>query len=253
MKGIEGMKNNWNNSLVFRFFDYVFRLVLINLIIIIPSFLFFIVISLFFKEQNNLLLNILALIPIILYLYPAICAGVNVIRLYELRETNSLFKDFFKSFIKNYFKALLETIIIGIAIVLFFNSIRYFYLNLNQGIINIFGLIASIGFALMFLIIFIHLPLIMAYGEGLNIIQDFKLAFLMAFKDLLSTIIVAVITIIWAFIIIRFDTIFIILITVGMSLPMYLAVKLTFKKYYIVYLRTNQDEKERINNGGNNE
>lgn len=243
------MKSNFSNSKIFRFFDYVFRLVLINLLIVVPSFSLLYIFSLVLKDNDNVILNYLPLVPIILYFYPAVCAGINTIRLYELKVTDSLFKDFFKSFGKLYLKALIETIIIGVFVVLMYNSITFFYLNINESIINNIGFVMSIGFSVMMIAVIIHLPLIMGYCEGLNVFQDIKLAFLMAFKDLIISLVLAVIIAVWLYLLIVFDQSMIFLIIGGVSFPLYLIVKLTYKKYYIVYIRTLKDENSR--KGGN--
>ena len=89
-------KFNLYNSKIFRFFDYVFRLVLINLFILLPSFLLFYIMTIFFNDLINTVWGLLTLVPAVLYMFPAICAGVDLIRKYELKETNGVFKEFFK-------------------------------------------------------------------------------------------------------------------------------------------------------------
>ena len=116
---------NLYNSKIFKIFDYVFRLVLINLLILVPSFLIIYLMSLFFKEQIYTVWGLLALIPALLYLYPAICAGVDLVRKYELKQCNTVFKEFFKSLKRVYLKALIETIILVLAGLLFGNSIFF--------------------------------------------------------------------------------------------------------------------------------
>ena len=98
-------KFNLYNSKIFRFFDYVFRLVLINLFILLPSFLLFYIMTIFFNDLINTVWGLLTLVPAVLYMFPAICAGVDLIRKYELKETNGVFKEFFKSLKRVYLKA----------------------------------------------------------------------------------------------------------------------------------------------------
>ena len=181
-------KFNLYNSKIFKFFDYIFRLVLINLFILLPSFLLFYIMTIFFEDLVNSAWGLLTLIPAVLYMYPAICAGVDLIRKYELKETNGVFKEFFKSLKRVYVKALLETIIILVFVVLFYFSISHFARYYNDGVINVIGLYLSIAFAIMLLVIIVHLPLVMNYMEGCLIIDDIKLAGMMAFQDLIITI-----------------------------------------------------------------
>ena len=235
------MKSNWYNNKIFRFFDYVFRLVLINLMVIVPSFLALFLVSLLLKDDTNNLLIFLPLIPVVLYFFPSFTAGVNTVRMYEMKLSDTLFKDFFKNFIKTYLKSLLESVIITIFVFLLYNSISYFYNNINEGAINIIGLMLSITFAVMILMIIIHLPLISAYMPGLSVFQDIKLAVLMAFKDILISLGLALFIILWGGILIMADPTKIFLIIGGASLPIYLSVKLTYKKYLAVYVRTNKE------------
>jgi uncharacterized membrane protein YesL len=226
--------NSLYNSKIFKFFDYVFRIVLLNLLIIIPSFLFIAIVNYFFEDATSTW-SLLALIPLILYLYPSMCACVDVYRKYEMGLTKLVFKEFFKSFKKVYVKALLETLILLVVILLFYNSISFFYRSIDEGNIYIFGLLLSIAFAVMISCVVLHLPLVMNYMEGCRIIDDIKLAAIMAFKDLGITLALIITIVAIVFIDINYDTVMIIC---GVSLPLYLIVKLTFKKYYIVYIRT---------------
>lgn len=230
---------NLYNSKIFKFFDYCFRLVLINLLILLPSFLLFYLFSLFFKNNMDTILGLIPLIPAMLYMYPAICAGVDLIRKYELKQCNTVFKEFFKSLKRIFIKALIEIIIILIFFVLFYFSIRYFYLHLSDGIINGFGFVLAIAFAIMLLVIIVHLPLVMNYMEGCMIIDDIKLASMMAFQDLVITL--GIVIFIIGDVALMFYTPTLAVIC-GFSLPMYLLIKLTFKKYYIVYIRTHKDK-----------
>ena len=67
------------------------------------------------------ILGLIPLIPAMLYMYPAICAGVDLIRKYELKQCNTVFKEFFKSLKRIFIKALIEIIII-----LIFFALMYF-------------------------------------------------------------------------------------------------------------------------------
>ena len=212
-------KFNLYNSKIFRFFDYVFRLVLINLFILLPSFLLFYIMTIFFNDLINTVWGLLTLIPAVLYMFPAICAGVDLIRKYELKETNGVFKEFFKSLKRVYLKAFLETLIILVFVVLFYFSISYFIRHYEDGIINVIGLYLSIAFAIMLLVIIVHLPLVMNYMEGCLIFDDIKLAGMMAFQDLMITIGIVLFIIGDVAIMMVTPTVAVIC---GFSLPMYL-------------------------------
>lgn len=231
---------NLYNSKIFKVFDYLCRIVLINLLLFIPSFLLLYLMDMCLKNVSFTLKPIILLIPSIIYLYPAICASTNLLIKYELKLTNSVFKEFFKSFKKVSIKALIETIILVIFLGLFLNSISYFYNNIENGILYLVCFIFAVAFTVMFFAIVIHLPLVMSYMEGCRVIDDIKLASMMAFKDLGITIALIITTIAIIVLAVNYNTIAIIC---GFSLPIVLIVKLTFKKYYIVYVRTHRDEK----------
>ena len=89
-------------SKVYRFLDYALRIVMLNLLIIIPSFSFFIIISNVIGDQSHPLVY-LSLIPTLLWLLPSVVASCDVIKQYEIDKTNTVFKDFFKSLKKVYF------------------------------------------------------------------------------------------------------------------------------------------------------
>lgn len=234
------MKSGFGSKL-FKLFDYVFRIVLINLLIFIPSFLLIYLMSLCFKGIMGTSWEFIIIIPTLFYVYPSICAGVDLVCKYELKICNSVFREFFKSLKKVYLKGLIETFFLIIVFILFYNSIMFFYLNVENGYIYSFGLILSIAFALMFMVVIIHLPLVMSYMAGCRVIHDIKLASMMAFGDLIISVAIVI-----AIIFIVMGSIYFITIAIicGFSLPIVLLVKLTFKKYYLVYVRTHKKENE---------
>ncbi len=231
---------NLYTSKIFKIFDYLCRVVLINLVLFIPFFLLIYLMEQCLAKVDFTLKPIVLLIPSIFYIYPAICASVDLFAKYELKLTNGVFKEFFKSFKKVFVKALIETVFLVIALSLFLNSISFFYNNLENGILYLVSFILAVAFTIMFLSIVIHLPLVMSYMEGCRVIDDIKLAGMMAFKDLGITIALIITTIFIIVLAVNFNTIAIIC---GFSLPIVLIVKLTFKKYYIVYVRTHKDKK----------
>ena len=119
-------------SKIYRLFDYVLRLVLLNVLIVVPSFSLFIIYSAINKSGNNHL-TFLLLIPMLLWLFPSIVATTDVIRQYENKETNTIFKDFFKSIKKLYLKSFIISIFVYLGIGLFWNSLSFFLNNATKG------------------------------------------------------------------------------------------------------------------------
>lgn len=226
------MKSNQiMQSKIYRFLDYVLRLILLNFLILIPSFSFLIVVSNITKNGNNWLVYI-SFIPVLLWLIPSIVATMDVIKQYETKETNTIFKDFFKSIKKYYWKSLLLTGGLILFFLIFGNSIRFFYNRALEGFLYIFGLILSCSFAIVLAMTIIHIALVMVYFDYLRIIEIIKLAFIMAFKDIVASLL-AIATIVFMA---GLDmTVYIVMFIGGFSIPIYLVVKLTLKKYIKIY------------------
>ncbi len=226
------MKSNGiMRSKIYRFLDYALRLILLNALVIIPSFSFFIIYASINKDFNNPL-SFLTLIPLCLWLFPSIVACTDVIKQYETNETNTIFKDFFKSFSKNYLKSILFTILIIIVGFLLYNSFVYFFNYANASSINIFGLILTISFICLALMIIINVPLIMAYFKGLRVIEIIKLACIMVFKDIVSNILMLATIILF---IILDVALYVVMAFGGIAIPIFLVIKLSFKQYIKIY------------------
>ena len=218
-------------SKIYRFLDYVLRLIILNALIIIPSFSFFIIFATL-NENNDDPFIYLTLIPLLLWFFPSIVACTEVIRQYETNDTNTIFKDFFKSLKRHYVKTLLLSILITIIIIIFYNSLNFFITYMSQGFIYILGLLFSIPFMVAFFMIVIHMILVMAYFKKLLIKEIIKLACIMAFKDVLNSILMVIIIVVF----LSLDVaLYFVMAIVGISLPIYLIVKLSYKKYIKIY------------------
>ena len=228
--------NKIMQSKIYRFLDYVLRLILLNALSIIPSFSFFIIYVLLNKNSDNPFIY-LSLIPVILWLFPSIVSISSVIRQYETKDTNTIFKDFFKSLKNTYLKSLLFTLIIIVFGFILYNSLMYFSNYVRNSLINFVGLILTISCIFLFLIVIINIILVMSYFKGLRMIEIVKLSCIMAFKDLLSNILSVIIFLIF----IILDTLFYVLMAFGgISVPIYLVIKLTFKKYIKIYRKVEE-------------
>lgn len=231
--------NRIMRSKLYRFLDYVLRLVLLNALVVLPSFSFFIIYATFIDNPDNWVVN-LALIPILLLLFPSIIACFDVIRQYETDETNTIFKDFFKSFKKFYIKSLLISIVIIIVLFLLINSILFFYNYAAKGMIYLIGLILTVSFTIIFLMILVHICLVMVYFKNLQFVEIVKFASIMAFKDILTTLVIIILV---ALIISLNIAFYIVLAIGGISIPIYLTIKLSLKQYIKLYRKVgNKDE-----------
>ena len=228
--------NRIMQSKIYRFLDYVLRLIILNALVIIPSFSFFIIYASLNKTTDNPLIY-LSLIPILLWFFPSVVATSSVIRQYETNDTNTIFKDFFKSLKSTYIKSLLFSIIIIVCGLLLYNSVMFFTNYIRNSLIHIVGLFLSISCIAIFIIVVINIVLVMSYFKGLRIIEIVKLAGIMAFKDLLSNILAMFI--VFMFIVLDI-AMYVLMAFGGIAIPLYLVIKLTFKKYIKIYRKVEE-------------
>lgn len=231
---------SYTKGKLYRFLDYVLRLVLLNFCVVVPSFIALIIYSLFSKDSDSIWFY-LTLVPVILWLFPSIVAVTDVIRQYEDNLTTTIFSDFFKSLRKNYIKSFIIGIVIYVMILLLYNSLNFFYINQGKGAGYIIGLLLTASFTLIASFIIVHLPLVIAYFSNMKIIQYVKLAMLLSFRDLLKTILMVITTVIILIIsVLSYYVMFII----GISMMIYCAVKLSFKQYIKIYRKVEKNDEE---------
>lgn len=223
-------------SKIYRFLDYLLRLILLNALIVIPAFSFFLIYELIDKE-GSYRLAFLTLIPLILWLFPSIVAVTDVIKQYETNETNTIFKDFFKSFGKNYLKSIIITFILAILIILLYNSITYFFKNARKDTLHLLCFFLSISIAFVAILIAVQIPLVMAYFKKLRIWELLKLSCIMTFKNLGINILIALMIIGIGAIDITLNYV---MITIGFSVPIYITIKMSFKQYIKIYRKVEE-------------
>lgn len=230
--------NRFAKGKLYRFLDYVLRLVLLNFLMIIPSFSFLIIYSLFSKDTTSIWFY-LTLIPLVIYLFPSIVATTDVIRQYEDDQTNTIFKDFFKSLKKHYIKAFIIGIIVIVFVFLLSNSLTYFINNHSRDYVHIIGLFVTISFILIAIFLLAHLPLVMVYFSDLSIFEYFKLALIMSFKDFGTTFIMTLIIVIVLVVSLLY---YFVMFIAGISIMIYFIVKLTFKQYIKIYRKVEKND-----------
>ena len=189
----------------------------------------------------------------LLWLFPSIVATTDVIRQYENKETNTIFKDFFKSIKKLYLKSFIISIFVYLGIGLFWNSLSFFLNNATKGSLyiimskiitsNVFSyiicFIITASFAMAFVLVLSQIPLVICYFKKMGILQILKLSFIFAFKNIGINLIIA-------FCILGFGFIYAIttyaMALGGFSLPIYIMVKLSFKQYIRIYRKVEENE-----------
>ncbi len=228
--------NNFVKSKLYRFLDYVLRLVLLNFLIVIPSFSILIIYSLFSEDTTSIWFY-LTLIPLLLWFLPSAVATTDVIRQYEDNQTNTIFKDFFKSLKKYYIKSFIIGIIIYLLIFLLANSFNYFSTNQDKEIVYLIGLLLTISFIIALALVVVHIPLVLTYFSDLSMLQYIQLALIMAFKEIGTTILIVISVSIVLFISFIY---YIVMIVCGISVALYLIIKLSFKQYIKIYRKVEE-------------
>lgn len=228
--------NSFVKGKLYRFFDYVFRLVLLNFLIVIPSFMFLVIYS-FFSRDTQSIWFYLTLVPAILWFFPSIVATTDVIRQYEYSQTTTIFKEFFQSLKKHFIKAFFIGIVIYIIIILLYNSFNFFNTNQNKGITYTLGFLLTISLIILVIFFIIHIPLTLAYFSELSLFQYLKLAFIMSFKDFFSSFLMVIATVILGTLDILF---YYVMFFGGISLIIFVWVKLSFKNYIKIYRKVEE-------------
>ena len=230
------MKSKILNSKAYQVFDYICRLVILNVLLVVCSFSIFIIISSIFKDLSQII-QLILFIPSALTFYPGLVAIVYVIKGYETGEYSGVFKEYFRGFKKYYFKTLLLSILLIATAILLVNSFNYFNQYKTTGLAYLMGFILTLSFGLMFIMLFLHLPLVIVYFDDLGIVHYIKLSVIFAFRDFGLTIILTLI-VVASLILSYFFSIYMLII--GFSLPIYFIVKFTKKKYLIISERNNK-------------
>ena len=107
-------KGSFMKSGLYRIMDYIARLVILNVLVLIISFSLLLV----FKDQYwPLIITGLTFIPSLISMF-------RVMKDYEDGNNPSVFKPFFKAFIKYYIKSMIFTLIISNTLIVIFSKYR---------------------------------------------------------------------------------------------------------------------------------
>lgn len=221
------MKSKILNSKAYQVFDYICRLIILNLLLIIISFSIFLLAINIFPDMKDIY-QMLFLIPTAINLLPSIVAVADVIRGYEIEKNTGVFKEFFTSFKKHFKKSFLLSVLLIISALLISNSITFFSNMKAEGSIYTIGLASSLSIVVILIISLVHLPLTMIYFDDLKISHYIKLSLIFGFKDFGLSLLLTIFVVL-TIVICSLSGLYLILIS--FSLVIYLDVKLTKNKY----------------------
>ena len=221
------MKSKILNSKAYQVFDYICRLIILNLLLIIISFSIFLLGINIFPDMKDIY-QMLFLIPTAINLLPSIVAVADVIRGYEIEKNTGVLKEFFTSFKKHFKKSFLLSVLLIISALLISNSITFFSNMKAEGSIYTIGLALSLSIVVILIISLVHLPLTMIYFDDLKISHYIKLSLIFGFKDFGLSLLLTIFVVL-TIVISSLSGLYLILI--AFSLVIYLDVKLTKNKY----------------------
>lgn len=222
-------KDGFMKSGIYRVLDYIARLVILNILVLVISFLLLLI---FNGKQWPLIITALTFLP-------SIVSSFKVVKDYEDGKNPSIFKPFFKAFIQYYLKSLIYTVIIGLVGILLLNSYSVFNAHYSEGVVYVIGYYLTISLMIVAALGVVQLPLVMVNFDGLSLMQYLKLSLVMGFKDLLSSAIIVVIIALVAIVGVVYPTV---LAIIGFSGGVYAITKLTYKKYSLLSSRHTHEE-----------
>lgn len=214
-------KGSFMKSGIYRLLDYVARLVILNILVLIISFSLLLV----FQDQYW------PLIITALTFFPSLVSLFKVMKDYEAGLNPSVFKPFFINFGKYYVKSIIFTLIIGAVALLLMNSLSVFSANYNQSVANVIGYYLTISLIIVVVFVIIQLPLVIVNFDDLSILQYLKLSMVMGFKDIgLSFLIIVIVG---GFLITAL-VYPVVAGVIGISLPVFLITKMTYRRYSLL-------------------
>jgi len=197
------------NSKIYQFFDFVMRLVILNVLIFLVSLPLFTILA-------------------------AITSGYTVVRKIAEDRGTSIFKEFFKSFIKVLGKTAILSLLLLLGAMLLVNSGVFFFQTLTDGVTNVIGFLLTISISLMLIACLQHLPIVISYFPDLTTIDSVKLMFLFSVRyPSLTVYLILPMVVLLA----QVGLFYGIVAFLGFSLPIYVGYKVSYRSYRIIYER----------------
>ena len=164
------MRSKIFNSKAYQVFDYICRLIILNILLIVISFSIFIIFSNIFSDMKDIYKTLL-LIPTALTFFPALVSVFSVIKDYETIKSSGIIKEFFGAFKKYYFKTLIFSILIIVVFILVSNSLSFFNSLKETELVYMLGYIITLSLIMVLIIMLVHLPLVIIYFDDLKMLQ----------------------------------------------------------------------------------
>jgi len=241
------------NSKFYRGFEWFYRLIFLNLLILIISFSFAsIPFFIWYLNQELGFLIYIALILFAVLFIPAFITSMFVIKHYADDNTGNFFVVYFKYFIETIKSIyLVELILVPIFLIILYGFFHYWQLLGPEyyhpdafGIFTIIACAISFFFVIFFFFMFINLSLLVCYFRMKTkdyIVMTFKFSMKFMFQSLLAVLVLFIPLVLLFLIKMDFVPIYFIL---GISLPEYLIYLGNRSKFN--FLQRNIDEINKI-------
>lgn len=192
------------NSRIFQVGEFLFKLLAINLLILVTSLPF-------------------------VTLYVALVAGYKQILFYQEKREASIIKTYFTFFKEDFLKNMMYGIAFSVLLVVLIFNIRFYYLSLANHPLYAVGLYLSVILLVVYLIFLIHMPLIQVYTTVRPLKQRVKLALFMSIRNLFLSLLLLFFI---GLSILIFRYIPPLFILYGVSVPIYFTIKLSKQAYH---------------------
>lgn len=176
------------------------------------------------------ILVILFMIPIITII-PSLSAGYRLFSDYINKEEEGIFKGFWKYFKEDIVnKIILSVILVIFLVVGIYNNTLYGKLTIDSpSIFNTIGYYITMALILAIAMVALYLPVVFSERQGLEIIAILKLAFYLAGKYILNTILITLTLLIPYIMLILHPTTQLLFVFSGISIPLLINAALTVK------------------------
>lgn len=236
------------NSKFYRIFEWFYRLLFLNLLVLLISFSLATIPFLIFLNNEDGLFVMIGIILFVILFIPSSITSFVVIKHYMSEQTGNVFVLFLRYFLDTVKRIYLIEIIFLPIFFLTLYGLYFYWQNLGPDYYqdNVYGLISIIAFVVQFflmiglLFMFINLMFLFAYFR-MKTFDYVKLSLRFTFRYMAQSLIAAVFLLIppvlLGLLVMRFVPIYLIL---GISLPQFIMALITRNKFS--YLARNLDD-----------
>ncbi len=191
------------NSSLFRYADLLFKIIIINLMIVV------------------------SLLPIITFI-PALVAGYELINYYIDDNEAPLVKSFIKAFKKNFLRHIKIELILAVIVTLLVINFKTYYSEIASGQMYVVGLYVTLVIMFFVSLMVINVPLSCVFFPNLNALRILKISFYIGIKHVFTSILLLIPVALSAALL---NFVFPIFTFIGVGIPIFISLKLSLPIY----------------------